>query len=69
MFYDDGGNNLAGIESCCKDCEDRQLGCHSLCEKYKKFKEYVERKKQELNKVREDYDDGYKRRRWEPKRP
>lgn len=24
----------------CKDCTDRELGCHSKCEKYKAFKEW-----------------------------
>lgn len=23
----------------CKDCNDRQLGCHGTCERYKKWKE------------------------------
>lgn len=21
----------------CKDCQDRKVGCHSVCEKYKEF--------------------------------
>lgn len=30
----------------CRDCTDRQCGCHSHCEKYKGWrKEYDERKK------------------------
>lgn len=24
------------IIKCCKDCKERQLGCHSTCEKYSK---------------------------------
>lgn len=24
---------------CCKDCKDRHVGCHSVCEKYKEQKE------------------------------
>ena len=23
----------------CKDCQDRKVGCHSVCEKYKAFQE------------------------------
>ena len=26
------------IKSPCKDCKDRFVGCHSHCEKYKKFR-------------------------------
>lgn len=26
----------------CKDCEDREIGCHSKCEKYKKFRDDVD---------------------------
>jgi len=36
---------MAGI-TCCKDCKDRHLGCHSSC------KIYIEQKA-ELNKCRE----------------
>lgn len=36
------------IDSPCKDCPDRKSGCHTVCEKYKEFKEqtheeYVQR--------------------------
>jgi hypothetical protein len=24
--------------SCCKDCADRRIGCHSRCERYKAFR-------------------------------
>lgn len=27
------------MESSCYGCEERKLGCHSTCEKYKAFKE------------------------------
>ena len=27
------------IDSPCKDCKDRYLGCHSKCEKYIEYKE------------------------------
>ena len=28
---------------CCKNCKDRIVGCHSICEKYIKEKEEIER--------------------------
>lgn len=36
------------IDSPCKDCPDRKSGCHTVCERYKLFKEqtheeYVQR--------------------------
>lgn len=27
------------VQSPCKDCSDRELGCHSTCKKYMKFQE------------------------------
>ena len=27
--------------TCCKDCEDREIGCHSYCEKYIREKEQM----------------------------
>ena len=36
-----------GLSAPCKDCVDRDVGCHSTCDQYKKFandrKEYVRR--------------------------
>lgn len=29
----------------CKDCTDRTLGCHSICDKYISFKETRDKKK------------------------
>lgn len=34
----------------CKNCEDRQLGCHSQCERYKKFKEESQAEKENIEK-------------------
>ena len=36
--------------SCCKDCEDRFVGCHSKCDKYKKQIEEWEKAKKEYRK-------------------
>ena len=36
----------------CKDCGDRQLGCHSVCDKYMAYREYMDsvcRKRIEAN--------------------
>ena len=39
----------------CKDCENRQIGCHSVCEKYKTWrKEKDKQYKEELEKRRCD---------------
>lgn len=32
----------------CKDCSDRQVGCHSACEKYLDFRKEVD----EINKIK-----------------
>lgn len=34
----------------CKDCEDRELGCHSKCEKYIEYKKCSDLKKEEIIK-------------------
>lgn len=36
----------------CKDCKDRKLGCHSTCEKYKKFDEENRKRREEEFKNR-----------------
>lgn len=41
------------INSLCKDCPDRKPGCHTVCERYKLFKEqthkeYVQRFRRRL---------------------
>jgi hypothetical protein len=28
--------------SCCRECTDRKIGCHSKCERYKQFREEIE---------------------------
>lgn len=33
--------------TCCKDCTERQTGCHSRCEKYLAEKKTLERDKEE----------------------
>ena len=35
---------------CGKNCENRKIGCHGTCEKYKKFKEYLEKIKKNREK-------------------
>ena len=36
----------------CFNCQDRELGCHSRCEKYKAFKEITEQARLENLKLR-----------------
>ena len=40
------------METPCKDCEDREIGCHGKCEKYK---EHQERCKEDRGKRFEAY--------------
>jgi hypothetical protein len=43
---------MMGLGTCCKDCTDRHLGCHSVCEKYIAAKAKIEklREKREQNR-------------------
>lgn len=34
----------------CKDCEKRHVGCHSDCNNYKKFREYMNDKNDKIRK-------------------
>lgn len=36
--------------SCCKDCDNREIGCHSTCEKYIKEKKVRDDEKIEIHK-------------------
>ncbi|MBO5969291.1 MAG: hypothetical protein J6S14_12425 [Clostridia bacterium] len=50
------------MQSPCKDCPDRKLGCHSICEKYieyTKFREELRRKRQEAYRQDHDYYAAY----------
>lgn len=40
------------IASPCKDCKDRKLSCHSVCEKYLKFKNELAELKEKIAKAR-----------------
>lgn len=40
----------------CKDCEDRMVGCHSVCQKYIDFKKESDERKAR-NKIKREY--GY----------
>lgn len=41
----------------CKDCHDRQVGCHSTCEKYIEQKDIHEKEKAEKDKQKADRTD------------
>jgi len=52
------------VKSPCLKCEDRELGCHDRCEKYKAFKDELQFIK-DKRKTRENYEhDEYKLREW-----
>lgn len=36
--------------NCCKDCEDREVGCHAVCEKYLSEKAEVEKENERRRK-------------------
>ena len=38
------------VQSECKDCKDREVGCHGKCEKYKKFLEESAKDKEKYHK-------------------
>ena len=48
----------------CKDCTERQLGCHSVCPRYAEYKEAHEAHKQELREIKalDEALDSYERR-------
>lgn len=37
----------------CHNCPDRYVGCHSLCERYKAFREEIRKLNEKINKVKE----------------
>ena len=36
-------SNIEYVQNKCYGCQKRQVGCHSKCEDYKKYKEYLEK--------------------------
>ena len=51
------------MESKCKNCQDRYVGCHDKCEHYKAYKKYIEEKKEKehIARLREHYTAQYYR--------
>lgn len=41
----------------CKDCEERKLGCHSICPRYRDFCEKNEERKERLKEERQQRED------------
>lgn len=39
-------NKIEYVHNKCYGCQKRKLGCHSNCDDYKKYKEYLEKIKQ-----------------------
>lgn len=46
---------------CCYKCEDRHLGCHSECERYKQERERYEKQKEIEKKAKERHMDTFDR--------
>lgn len=42
------------LKAPCKDCEERYLGCHGKCNKYKAFKESNEERNKHLRMLKEE---------------
>jgi hypothetical protein len=34
------------LSTCCRDCEKRIIGCHSICEDYKQYQDELQKVKQ-----------------------
>lgn len=45
----------------CKDCEKRELGCHSKCEKYKEYRKQHDALS-ELKRSKEDFENWFAKR-------
>ena len=43
------------IKTCCYKCEDRELGCHSSCEKYKEYIEWFGERKASIKSYKQCY--------------
>lgn len=41
------------VSAPCKNCEDRHVGCHSECDRYKKFKEEHESEKAVIREIKD----------------
>ena len=50
---------LNGVRSPCKDCPDRFVGCHNVCEEYRKFKEKANEVRNKRNMIRIIYNDKW----------
>lgn len=47
------------MEAPCYNCQDRVLGCHSLCKKYKEFARFRKEQNEKKSKaIRERFDFG-----------
>lgn len=43
----------------CLNCTDRKVGCHSICEKYKVYREYKDKENEKIRQSKRVYDDLY----------
>ena len=42
----------AGMDAPCKGCKDREIGCHSLCEKYKSWRKWKDEENEKIRKAK-----------------
>ena len=49
------------MDAPCKNCEERQVGCHSVCPYYKAFVETNEIVKKRVHAAKDDYRFGVER--------
>ena len=47
--------SIMNIKTCCYKCEDRELGCHSSCEKYKEYIEWFGERKASIKSYKQCY--------------
>lgn len=48
------------MKSPCKDCAERYVGCHSGCEKYKDFRQELDKQRTHINKAKEEQRNKYR---------
>ena len=48
------------VQAPCKGCEERQVGCHSQCERYLSYVKMKDEQKKELDEIRYSENDFYK---------
>ena len=50
---------MSRVDVPCLNCQDRFLGCHSVCKKYKEFKEYKNNINEQRHQLLHDLHKSY----------